>query len=125
MRYLLDSNIIIFVIDGRYPLLRERMAEADEDDFVTSSIAYAEVAYGSARGKQPSPESLERFVRKVPVLGFDYKAAQAYASLPFRRASYDRLIAAHAMSHDLTVITDNEVDFREVPGLRVENWMEG
>jgi tRNA(fMet)-specific endonuclease VapC len=42
--------------------------------------------------------------------------------LPFRRASYDRLIAAHALSLDLTLITNNEGDFADVPGLRVENW---
>ena len=67
-------------------------------------------------------EQLHAFVEEVPVLDFDFKAALAYAALPFRRASYDRLIAAHALSHDLIVVTDNEADFADVPGLRVENW---
>ena len=48
--------------------------------------------------------------------------ARAYATLRFRRASYDRLIAAHALSLGLTVVTDNEADFADVPGLKVENW---
>lgn len=122
MKYLLDSNIIIFVLGGSGPRLRARMAEADDGDFVTSSIAFAEVAYGSTRGKPPSLAALQRFVGRVQVLDFDYKAALAYAELPFKRASFDRLIAAHALSYDLTVITDNAVHFEDVPGLRFENW---
>jgi tRNA(fMet)-specific endonuclease VapC len=61
-------------------------------------------------------------VEEVPVLDFDYKAALAYAQLPFKRASFDRLIAAHAVSQDLIVVTGNAKDFADVPGLKVENW---
>lgn len=102
-----------------------RAAECDEGDIVTSAIAYAEVAFGSHRGDPPAIEQLSAFVEEVPVLDFDYKAALAYATLPFKRASYDRLIAAHALSHDLTVVTDNERHFADVPGLKVENWTAG
>lgn len=123
MKYLLDSNIIIYILGGSGRILRATMADADEDDFVTSSIAYAEVAYGSAQGKPPSPASLQSFVRRVRVLDFDYKAASAYAALPFKRASFDRLIAAHALSYNLTVVTDDTTHFEDVPGLRVENWL--
>jgi tRNA(fMet)-specific endonuclease VapC len=89
---------------------------------VTSAIAYAEVAFGSHRGDPPAVEQLSAFVEEVPVLDFDYKAALAYATLPFQRASYDRLIASHALSHGLIVVTDNERHFANVPGLKVENW---
>jgi len=58
----------------------------------------------------------------VPVLDFDLAAARAYATLSFRRASFDRLIAAHALSRGLIVVTDNERHFADVPGLIVENW---
>jgi tRNA(fMet)-specific endonuclease VapC len=122
MRYLLDANIVIFVLSGQQPAIRARMAECSETDFVTSSIVYAEVALGSVNGKRPPFEVLERFVRAVPVLDFDRLAARAYATLPFKRANYDRLIAAHALSRDLTVVTDNVGHFADVPGLRVENW---
>lgn len=122
MKYLFDSNVIIRTILGIGETLRSRVAACDEGDIVTSSIAYAEVAYGSVRGKPPAFEKLQAFIEEVPVLDFDYKAARAYATLPFKRASYDRLIAAHALSHDLIVVTDNESDFADVPGLKVENW---
>lgn len=122
MKYLFDSNIIIRTVLGVGETLRSRLATCEDGDIVTSSIAYAEVAYGSVRGKPPAFEKLQAFIEEVPVLDFDYKAARAYATLPFKRASYDRLIAAHALSHDLIVVTDNESDFADVPGLKVENW---
>ena len=58
---------------------------------MTSAIAYAEVAHGSARGRAPAYDQLQAFVEEVPVLDFDYKAALAYAALPFRRGSYGNL----------------------------------
>jgi tRNA(fMet)-specific endonuclease VapC len=122
LKYLLDSNIIIALTMNRNEGVVRRAAECDEGDMVTSAIAYAEVAFGSHRGDPPAVEQLSAFVEEVPVLDFDYKAALAYATLPFKRASYDRLIAAHALSHDLTVVTDNERHFADVPGLKIENW---
>jgi tRNA(fMet)-specific endonuclease VapC len=122
VKYLLDSNIIIMTVMAMCEPLQRRLAECDEGDLVTSAVAYAEVAYRAVRGKPPAFARLQAFVEEVPVLNFDYKAALAYASLPFRRASYDRLIAAHALSHGLTVVTDNEAHFVDVPGLSVENW---
>ena len=122
MKYLLDSNIIIRLTMASGDILRARIAECDDGDLVTSAIALAEVAYGSAQGKPPALEQLRAFLEEVPVLDFDLKAALAYASLPFRRASYDRLIAAHALSQDLIVVTDNEAHFGDLPGLRIENW---
>ena len=122
MKFLLDSNIIIAALLGDSDKLRARMADCSDDEMVTSSIAFAEVAYGSVNGKPLSFDKLSRFVEKVPAHPFDYGAARAYATIPFKRASYDRLIAAHALSLELTVVTDNVADFADVPGLKVENW---
>ena len=122
MKYLLDSNIIIRVTMASGDILRARVAECDDGDLVTSAIALAEVAYGSTQGKPPALDQLRTFLEEVPVLDFDLKAALVYASLPFRRASYDRLIAAHALSEELIVVTDNVTHFADVPGLQVENW---
>ena len=89
---------------------------------VTSAVAIAEVLYGSANEKPPPLVQLETFMSVVKVLDFDLAAARAYSALPFKRASYDRLIAAHALSLGLTVVTSNVQHFADVPGLRVENW---
>lgn len=122
MKYLFDSNIIIMTVMAMNPALQRRVADCDEGDIVTSAIAYAEVAHGAAKGKPPSFEKLQAFIEEAPVLDFDLKAAQVYATLSFKRASYDRLIAAHTLSHGLTLVTDNEADFDDVPDLKVENW---
>ena len=122
MKYLLDSNIIVYLTMNSNVRVVQRAAECDTGDLVTSAIALAEVAYGSMNEKPPAIDQLRAFVEEVPVLDFDYKAALAYTMLPFKRGSFDRLIAAHALSHDLTVVTHNEKHFADVPGLKVENW---
>jgi tRNA(fMet)-specific endonuclease VapC len=122
VKYLLDSNIIIALVMNQDSGVYARASQCEAGEMVTSAVCYAEVAYGSANEKPPATEQLRAFVEEVPILDFDFKAAQAYATLPFKRASYDRLIAAHALSHGLIVVTDNEADFRDVPGLVVENW---
>ncbi len=122
MRFLLDTNIIIKLTMAQSEPLRLRAGACYDGEMVTSSIAIAEVLYGSFNDKPPSLSQLDDFLEVVPVLNFDLKAAKAYATLPFERASYDRLIAAHAISLDLTVVTDNMKHFQRISGLRVENW---
>ena len=120
---MLDSNIIIAAALATGDIVRQKLADFDEGDAVTSAVAYAEVVHGSIRGKPPSFVYLKAFIEEVPVLPFDHLAAQAYAALAFRRASYDYLIAAHALSLGLILVTDNVTYFADVPGLKVENWL--
>ena len=122
MKYLLDTNVIIALTMNNDAAVVARAAECDDGDMVTSAIAVTEVAFGSARADPPAIDQLHAFTEEVRVLDFDFKAAIAYAAIPFKRASYDRLIAAHAVSHGLTVVTANVADFADVPGLVVEDW---
>jgi tRNA(fMet)-specific endonuclease VapC len=122
MKYLLDSNILIGIAIAGNDRLRANIAECDAGDLATSAISFAEVAYGSMRGKPPLLDDLRVLTEEVEVLPFDDVAALVYANLPFKRASYDRLIAAHALALGVTLVTDNEADFADVPGLWVENW---
>jgi tRNA(fMet)-specific endonuclease VapC len=122
VKYLLDSNIIIAAALASGEPLRQRLALGDADDFATSAIVYAEVVHGSIRGKPPVFVALQALIEEIPVLPFDDLAARAYAGLPFKRASYDRLIAAHALALGLVLVTDNLKHFTDVPGLKVENW---
>jgi tRNA(fMet)-specific endonuclease VapC len=122
MKYLLDSNILIALgLDANESVIA-RASDSDAGDMVTSAVAYAEVVHGSERGKPPPIERLNVLIEEIPVLPFDAPAAQAYARLSFERHSFDRLIAAHALSLGLTVVTDNIKHFADVPGLKVENW---
>lgn len=122
MKYMFDTNAVIVALDGDDPVFRARMAEVEEGDIVMSSVVLAEVALGTAQGRPPVAKVLDIFLEEVPVLAFDESAARVYAQIPFKRASYDRLIAAHALSLGLAVVTANTKDFADVPGLMVENW---
>lgn len=122
MRYLIDTNCCIFLLAGTFPALTQRIVASDQGDIGLSTIVFAELALGSANGKAPSIDVLEQFARQLPLLAFDELAARAYADLPFKRGRFDRLLAAHALSLDLAVITQNVSDFSDIPKLRVEDW---
>lgn len=122
MKYLLDANTCILLLMGVVPTLNARVLECDEGELGVSSIAFAEVALGSFNGKLPPMEVLDGFLKDVELLPFDEAAARVYSTLPFKRASFDRLIAAHAIALKLTLITSNERDFAAISGLKTENW---
>jgi tRNA(fMet)-specific endonuclease VapC len=122
IRFLLDSDCAIYATTAQIPVLRERLAVREPGEVAISAITYAEIVLGMERGKPPTPEALAALVEVVPVLPFDDAAALAYAQIPFKRARFDRLLAAQALSLDATVVTNNEGDFADVPGLKVENW---
>lgn len=122
IRFLLDANIAVYAMDGAYPVLRDRMESHEPGEVAISALSFAEVAYGSWIGKPPAPEVLEAFIEAIPLVPFDEAAAREYARLPFKRARFDRLLAAHALSIGATVVTNNEADFGDVAGLVVENW---
>ena len=122
IRYLIDANAAVYAMDEGHEVLTTRIADCAPGEIAISVISYAEVAYGTYVGKPPPPEILEAFIEAIPLVSFDEAAARVYAQLPFKRARFDRLLAAHALSIGATVITNNEADFADVPGLKVENW---
>ena len=120
--YLLDTDCSIYAMLGTHSALRERLAECDPGEVGISAVCFAEIVMGENLGHPPDREVIEDFVSVVPILAFDEAAAREYAKLPFKRARFDRLLAAHALSIGATVVTNNEADFADVPGLKVENW---
>jgi len=121
-KYLMDTDCAVYAMTAQFAALGERLARCEPGEIAISAINFAEVSLGAELGKPPPSEVLEEFVRQIPVLPFDEAAARTYAQLPFRRARFDRLLAAHALSIGATVVTNNEADFADVPGLMVENW---
>jgi tRNA(fMet)-specific endonuclease VapC len=119
-RFLLDSNIGIYILQGNAPAAAARLQASELGSVVTSSICLSEMLIGLRAAEQRALESL---LEQIAVMPFDDTAAHRYAALPFKRRGFDRLIAAHALALDLTVVTANVVDFADVPDLRVENWM--
>jgi tRNA(fMet)-specific endonuclease VapC len=121
--YLIDSDLAIYSMGGEADsLLNRRLASCYPGDVAISAISFAEVALGTWNGKPPKQEILDAFIGAIPIVEFDEAAARTYAQLPFKRARFDRLLAAHALSIGAVVITNNEADFADVPGLNVENW---
>lgn len=119
--YLLDSDICIYLLRGSSQQLVTKVAAQPAGTLLMSSISLAEIALGYGERAFNAPE-LASFRSEIRVVDFDEKAAMIYAVLPFRRSSFDRLIAAHALSLGCTLVTNNEADFEAVPGLRFENW---
>ncbi|MFN3775520.1 type II toxin-antitoxin system VapC family toxin [Sphingomonas parapaucimobilis] len=122
VRYLIDTNCCIFLFAGEYPALLSRVSATPVGEIGLSSIVFAELALGVRHGKPPLERQLEQLARQMPILPFDEAAARCYATLPFRRGRFDRLLGAHALSLGSTVITNNEADFADIPGLTIENW---
>jgi len=120
--FLLDANICIYVLNDAGGAAAHMVQSQDEGRVVTSSIAFAEVMRGIPPEEMLAEERARAFFALIRPLPFDLPAAECYARLPFRRGAFDRLIAAHALALNLTLVTNNERDFADIPGLKIENW---
>lgn len=132
MRYLLDTNICIHLMDVHPPQVVERFKKTTVGQVVISVVTYAELRHGIERcpdeDRAAAEHALRRFVARVPVLPFEERAAESYGVIAAavrdrRRDALDRLIAAHTVSVGATLVTNNEADFKDYPGLAVENWV--
>ncbi len=129
MGYLIDTNIAIHARDGTDAVL---VKLADHDgEVLLSALSLAELQRGIYRDPVFTAirqARLEVLLRGLPILPFDAVAAMAYGRIIaqcgwVRGRDYDRMIAAHAISSGSTLVTNNEADFRDIPGLSVENWV--
>lgn len=118
-RFLLDTNILIYLADDPPPALLAQ-AEANDQYLGTSALCIAEAFAGDR--SQLDRDAISNLLLVVRPLSFDQAAAEAFRLIPFKRGRTDRFIAAHALSRNLILVTNNEADFADVPGLRVENW---
>ena len=132
MRYMLDTNICIYLMKTHPPEVLARLMQLDHGDAVMSIITYAELRVGlEGLGvtRTQNERALQLLTRDILVLPFNEAAAERYgvqraAVRDRRRDALDRLIAAHATSLGLTLITNNEADFMDYPDLMVENWVQ-
>ena len=131
MRYLLDTNICIFLINRHSKNIQERFRKVSVELVAVSSVTTSELRYGvgkSAKQKQNS-SALEKFLLPLSVLPYDDAASKQYGTLRsyLERegksiGAMDMMIAAHALSLDLIIVTNNTKEFSRVPGIRIEDW---
>lgn len=131
LRYLLDTNLCVRVLRDRPQGLRGRF-NANAEALCISTVVLTELLHGAAKSARPdhNRREVERFAAKLEVLAFDEAAADHAAEI---RAAleregrpiggYDLLIAGHARSRGLIVVTGNLAEFQRVNGLRCEDWL--
>lgn len=127
-RYLLDTNMCIYLMKNQPEEIARRFAQCYVGDVVMSSITYAELAYGVAVSANPKREktNLASLIEDIQVIPFDSAAGEAYGPIRLATREVDalnNLIAAHAVSLNAIVVTNNTKDFAKYPGLVVENWI--
>lgn len=131
MKLLLDTNICIYLIKQQPETVLHRFLEYQVGDIGISSITLAELRYGVAKSKhrEKNAKALDEFIIPLEIAPFDEEAAQAYGNIraTLEKAgtpvgAMDMLIAAHALSGGLTLVTHNIREFSRIPALTVIDW---
>jgi len=133
MKYLLDTNICIYIINEKPEKVLRKFEQYTVNEFAISSITHAELQYGIEKSvnKKTNQDALDEFLLPLTILPFHGKRlVTCYGEIRVSLESkgktigpLDMLIAAHALSLDLTVISNNIKEFAKIPNLKCENWI--
>ena len=128
---MLDTNMCIYLIKYQPEIVRNRFEQCYVGEVVVSAITHAELQYGVRVSCNPEQEqrNLASLVEDIPIAPFETKSGIAYGTIrpanTERKADQlDKLIAAHAVSLGVVLVTNNQKDFVRYPALRYENWLE-
>jgi tRNA(fMet)-specific endonuclease VapC len=131
LRYLIDSDIYIYMSKNPTSHLRAQFEKLQQGEAVMSAINFGELFFGAEKSKlgAASIARLRAFIQHVPVLPVDQDVAETYAAV---RAHLERKgtpigandlwIGAHALTLGITLVTNNDREFKRIPKLKVENW---
>jgi tRNA(fMet)-specific endonuclease VapC len=132
MKYLIDTNICIYIINKRTPDVVQRFKNFAMGDIGISSITVSELQYGvskSSRQKR-NQQRLDEFLLPFEILPYDELASKYYGDIRTQLEKQglvigplDLLIAAHAMSRELVLVTNNGREFSRIKNLKSENWV--
>lgn len=132
MKYMLDTNICIYVIANRSIELVKKFRQMDKDDICVSVVVASELAYGVTKSRllEKNRATLDLFLSSLTVRAMTDSVMWHYADLRCRLeregkviGENDQWIAAHALATDAILVTNNRNEFDRVQGLRVENWV--
>jgi tRNA(fMet)-specific endonuclease VapC len=131
MRYLLDTNVCVDFLNGRFPSVTERIQRSSPRDLCISSVVVAELRFGADRSSSRlrNHRRLDVLTAEIACVDFDLQAASAYDNVRAKLeakgspiGANDMLIAAHALALGVVLVTDNLREFERVEGLEVETW---
>ncbi len=129
---MLDTNICIYIIKRKPSRVLDRFKKTEISEITISSITLSELLYGVSKSSKPEQNlmALTQFVAPLEILPYGDEAAKYYGDLRAHLekrgnpiGSLDMLIAAHALSISVTLVTNNEKEFNRVPNLNIENWV--
>jgi tRNA(fMet)-specific endonuclease VapC len=129
--YLLDTNICIYIRQRRPDEVFQRFGKLRPGEAALSVVTYGELFYGAAKSAQRTAalERLRELLRVLPALALPESAGEAYGSIRADLESKGKMIgnndlwiAAHALTAGLTLVTNNEKEFRRIRALKVQNW---
>jgi len=132
MKFMLDTNTCIYIIKKKPPDVIERFIQTEISQIGISSITLSELSYGVSKSSKPEQNqiALAQFIAPLEILPYGDDAAQYYGTLRAHLekqgtpiGSLDMLIAAHALSTNCTLVTNNEKEFVRIPKLKIENWV--
>lgn len=132
MKYLMDTDICIYIIKKHPENVLKKFKTLSPGDIGISSITMAELRYGAQKSHYPQKNhnALEQFILSLEVVSFDPAAALHYGHLRTHLEQkgspigpLDLMIAAHALSLNLVLVTNNKKEFSRVPQLKVESWV--
>ena len=131
MEFILDTNTCIYIIKKKPPDVIKRFKQTEISQISISSITLSELLFGVSKSSKPEQNqmALTQFIAPLELLPYDDEAAQYYGDLRAHLekmgtpiGSLDMLIAAHALSIDCTLVTNNEKEFIRIPNLKIDNW---
>lgn len=129
--YLLDTNICIYAINGKYPKLKDRLLSIPPNEICVSSITVGEMEYGAAKSRwgERTRQIMYAFLSNFEVLPFTEADAILFGRLRAKLAlsgmpigAYDVMIAAQGVARNLIVVTHNTGEFSRIPGIVLEDW---
>ena len=132
MRYMLDTNICIFIIRKKSQKVLDRLLKHEPEDICISAITYAELMHGVEKSSaiEKNRAILTQLLSNIEILDFDDKAAQEYGMIRAKLelqgnpiGPLDTMIAGHARSLGYTLVTNNTREFNRVENLMVEDWV--
>lgn len=130
--FLLDTNICIYAIKGKYPSVAEKLLTIPPENIKISAITLFELEYGAAKSKwgDRSREAMRAFLAAYDILPFTPEDASLCGLLRANLAAsgtpigaYDIMIAAQGIARNYTVVTHNTDEFKRVPGIALEDWV--